>query len=275
MKDERRPAVGYVRMSTDQQQDSPTRQRQDIEALAQRQGFRIIRCYEDHGQTGTESSKRREFQKLLGDTKAGTFQAVLLSEQSRMSREDIFDAMQHWRLFRDAGVSIITCQRGELKFDNLGGVITAIVDQYGAREESVKLAQRVASGLRLKAKQGQRIGGMVFGYDREVIDDTGRVVKRVHFRERFRKPITWRTRLVPSEDAEAGAAVKWAFAAVRKGKTVGAVVRELQARKLLTVYGNPLDYNSTFGLQVNPTHAGTLRSGVDSRAKFCTLATDG
>jgi hypothetical protein len=38
---------------------------------------------------------------------------VLLSEQSRMSREDIFDAMQHWRLFRDAGVSIITCQRGD------------------------------------------------------------------------------------------------------------------------------------------------------------------
>jgi DNA invertase Pin-like site-specific DNA recombinase len=275
MSDNRKPAVGYVRMSTDQQQDSPARQRQDIEALASRQGFRIIRWYEDHGQTGTESSKRREFQKLLADAKAGTFQAVLLSEQSRMSREDIFDAMQHWRLFRDAGVSIITCQRGELKFDNLGGVITAIVDQYGAREESVKLAQRVASGLRLKAKQGQRIGGMVFGYDREVIDDTGRVVKRVHFRERFRKPITWRTRLVPSADAEAVAAVKWAFAAVRQGKTVGAVVRELQDRKLLTVYGNPFDYGSTLGLLTNPTYAGTLRAGVDSRAKFCALATDG
>ena len=81
-------AAGYIRMSTDQQQDSPARQRQDIEALAARQGFKITRCYEDHGQTGTESSKRREFQKLLGDAEAGTFRAVLLSEQSRMSRED-------------------------------------------------------------------------------------------------------------------------------------------------------------------------------------------
>ena len=43
MNDERKPAVGYVRMSTDQQQDSPARQRQDIQALAQRQGFRLIR----------------------------------------------------------------------------------------------------------------------------------------------------------------------------------------------------------------------------------------
>lgn len=274
MNDHRKPAVGYIRMSTDHQHDSPARQRHDIEALAQRLGFHIIRWYEDHGLTGTESSKRREFQKLLADAKVGTFRAVLLSEQSRMSREDIFDAMQHWRKFRDAGVSIITCQRGELKFDNLGGVITAIVDQYGAREESVKLAQRVASGLRLKARQGQRIGGMVFGYDREVLDDTGRVVKRVHFRERFRKPITWKTRLIPSEDAAAVAAVKWAFAAVRQGQTVGAVVRELQARKLLTVYGNPFDYGSTLGLLTNPTYAGTLRVGVDSRAKFCALTDD-
>ena len=39
----RKPAVGYVRMSTDQQQDSPARQWQVTQALAQRQGFRIIR----------------------------------------------------------------------------------------------------------------------------------------------------------------------------------------------------------------------------------------
>ncbi|MFN9291888.1 MAG: recombinase family protein, partial [Planctomyces sp.] len=114
-----KPAVGSIRMSTDQQQDSPARQRQDVEALAKRLRYRIIRWYEDHGQTGTESSKRKDFQKLLADAKAKTFCAVLLSEQSRMSREDILDAMQHWRAFRDAGVSIVTCQRGELKFDNL------------------------------------------------------------------------------------------------------------------------------------------------------------
>lgn len=83
--------------------------------------MRFIRWYEDHGLTGTESSKRKDLQKLLADVKGGKFQAVLLSEQSRMSREDIFDCMQHWRLFRDAGVAIVTCQRGELKFDNLGG----------------------------------------------------------------------------------------------------------------------------------------------------------
>jgi hypothetical protein len=132
---------------------------------------------------------------LLGDAKAGTFQAVLLSEQSRMSREDIFYAMQHWRLFRDAGVSIITCQRGELKFDNLGGVITAIVDQYGAREESICLADRVVSGKRLAIRNGQRQAAGLLGYDREILDENHLVVKRVPCGQKFIKPHHWASRL--------------------------------------------------------------------------------
>ncbi|MEQ1828157.1 MAG: recombinase family protein, partial [Pirellula sp.] len=76
MSNKLKPAVGYVRMSTDQQQDSPERQRRDIAAMADRSGYRIIRWYEDHGQTGTESSKRKEFQKLLVDAKSGAFCAV-------------------------------------------------------------------------------------------------------------------------------------------------------------------------------------------------------
>jgi len=188
MSDNRKPAVGYIRMSTDQQQDSPARQRQDIQALADRRGYCVVRWYDDHGQTGTESSKRREFQKLLADAKAGTFAAVLVSEQSRMSREDIFDVMMHWKLLRDAGVAIVTCQRGELQFDNLGGFLTAIVDQYGAREESIRLADRVVSGKRLAIRQGHRQGGALFGYDREILDEAGRVVRRVCGTEKFRKP---------------------------------------------------------------------------------------
>ena len=97
--------------------------------MAKRHGYRILTWYEDHGLTGTESANRPEFKRLLENAKGGKFQAVLLSEQSRMSREDIFDVMIHCRLLRDAGVRIVTCQRGELDFNNLGGVITAIVDQ--------------------------------------------------------------------------------------------------------------------------------------------------
>ncbi|MCA9161776.1 MAG: hypothetical protein KDA62_02310, partial [Planctomycetales bacterium] len=78
-----------------------------------------------------------------------------------------------------------------LRFDDLGGIIAAIIDQHGAREESVILASRVASGQRLQVSQGKRIGGTVYGYDRELYDDQGNMVRRVSFREKFRKPDTW------------------------------------------------------------------------------------
>jgi DNA invertase Pin-like site-specific DNA recombinase len=85
-------------MSTDKQEDSPARQRRDIEEMAKRHGYRILTWYEDHGLTGTESANRPEFKRLLENAKGGKFQAVLLSEQSRMSREDIFDVMIHCRV---------------------------------------------------------------------------------------------------------------------------------------------------------------------------------
>lgn len=266
-----KPAVGYIRMSTDRQEDSPARQRRDIEALAKRMGFSILRWYEDHGLTGTDSANRPEFLRLLADAKNGKFSAVLLSEQSRMSREDIFDATLHWRLLRDAGVQIVTCQRGEMDFNNLGGLITAIVDQYGAREESIKLAERVVSGQRNRALAGKRIGGFVFGYDREIIDESSNVVKVVHFRERFRKPPTWDSRLVPSTDTDAVEAVQWAFDSISRGGSMRAITNEFNHRKLKTSYGNAFIDSTVHGMLRNPTYAGILRVGEHSRGKFTRL----
>lgn len=266
-----KPAVGYIRMSTDKQEDSPARQRRDIERMADRQNYRITGWYEDHGLTGTESLNRPEFQRLLKNAKTGKFEAILLSEQSRMSREDVFDAMMHWKVLRDAGVRIVTCQRGELDFSNLGGVITAIVDQYGAREESVKLAQRVVSGQRLKVMNGQRIGGFVFGYDREIVDEKGKCVRRVHCRERFKRPANWSSKLVISEDRKAVSAIRWAFNAFVEGESLPEIAREFNRRGLATAYGNAFTISSIKGVLVNPTYAGILRVGKWARSKFCSI----
>lgn len=275
MNETKQPVVGYIRMSTDQQQDSPARQRRDVQSLADRLGYHIIKWYEDHGLTGTESSKRRDFQKLLIDAKAGAFRAVLLSEQSRMSREDIFDCMQHWRLFRDAGVSIITCQRGELKFDNLGGVITAIVDQYGAREESLKLADRVVSGKRLAVSRGQKQGGAPLGYDRQITDEAGRPIRRVSCREQFCKPMNWTSKLVVASDEKAVDAVRFMFESVASGAAYGAVARELNRRGFTTMHGKRFNGTAVRRTVSNPAYAGKIVAGRKRRGKFRSLHDEG
>ena len=91
MKRKMTAAVGYIRMSSDQQEASPARQKSEIEQLADREGYKIIRWYEDRGLTGTKS---------------GTFQAILMNEQSRFSREDVFAVVAHWHLLREAGAVV-------------------------------------------------------------------------------------------------------------------------------------------------------------------------
>jgi DNA invertase Pin-like site-specific DNA recombinase len=47
-----KPAVGYIRMSTDKQEDDPARQQGGIDEMAKRHGYRIIRWFEDHRISG-------------------------------------------------------------------------------------------------------------------------------------------------------------------------------------------------------------------------------
>jgi hypothetical protein len=124
-----------------------------------------------------------------------------------------------------------------------------------------QLASRVVSGQRLRASQGKRIGGTVYGYDRELYDDQGNMVRRVSFREKFRKPATWTSVLVPSDETEAVDGVQWMFHAVHDGHSVGHVVRGLNDRGLTTAAGKPFTYNSVLSMLRNHAYAGTLVVG--------------
>lgn len=84
----------------------------------------------------------------MAEAEAGTFAALLVSEPWHMSPEDVCDVTMHSKLLRDAGVAVVTCQRGELKFDNLGSFLTAVVDRCRPGAESTLLADRVVSGER-------------------------------------------------------------------------------------------------------------------------------
>jgi len=88
-------AVGYIRMSSDKQEASPEQQRQEIIALAKRDGYRIIRWYIDEGVSGDATDKRLDFQRMIRDAEGGGFQAVLCWDQDRFGR---FDSICEWRL---------------------------------------------------------------------------------------------------------------------------------------------------------------------------------
>jgi site-specific DNA recombinase len=269
------PAAAYIRMSTDQQDASPERQRSEVATLAVSGDYEIVREYEDLGLTGTESANRPQFQQMLKDAAAGKFRAILMCEQSRFSREDLFDVFAHWATLKKAGVKIVTCQRGEMRFDDLGGIITAIVDQHAAHDESLKIAARSVSGKLALLNRGiNAVGTRPFAFDREYVDEAGKVVKRVHFRDRFRRPVGWRKRLVPTKDRPTIEAIKWAFDAVISGATLTDVAREFNSRGVTTRSGRRFTCDAVSDVMTSPTLCGDVVVGAAraGKGKFARIA---
>jgi site-specific DNA recombinase len=103
-----KPAVGYVRCSTEMQEDSPEQQRREIEAYADKSGYEINEWFTDFGESGT-TFQRPQFQRLLKKVEAGAeFAAVIIYDESRWGRAIDAEENTYWRVhFRRYGVEVV------------------------------------------------------------------------------------------------------------------------------------------------------------------------
>ena len=103
------PAVGYVRCSTEMQEDSPAQQKKEIEAFAESHGYIINEWYVDFGKSGTTFDNRPEFQRLRQRVENGPeFRAVICYDESRWGRAIDAEENTFWRfLFRKHGVDVV------------------------------------------------------------------------------------------------------------------------------------------------------------------------
>ncbi len=262
------PAAAYIRMSTDLQADSPARQRMQIEDYANRNGYKVIRWYQDSGMTGTESRNRGDYQQLLKDASLGAFTAVLVAELSRMSREDLFSVIPQWGAFHKAGVTLVSCQRGTIDFNSIGGILMAIIDQHQAHSEVKTLADRTVSGKIKAALEGRKFGPSLLGYDRKIVDAGGNVLKIVRHTETFRKSPDMRSLFIPSENLEHVKAVQWAFKSALNGKSVLSIARELRKNGIVTRYRKPMTASGVYRILKNPAYMGVCRFGNECFGKF-------
>jgi site-specific DNA recombinase len=161
-------AVAYVRMSTDKQEDSPEQQRDEIRALAAREGFNVVREYYDGGISGTESDKRHDFKRLIKDAQERRdFEVILCRDQDRFSRFDPLEANHYWFLLRQVGVRIVTARQGELNFDELAGWLTASITQHGKAQYIRDISANVLGARLRSAQQGKWTHNRApYGYER-------------------------------------------------------------------------------------------------------------
>ncbi len=106
---EHKPAVGYVRCSTEQQEDSPDQQKRAIQDFAAANGYVVKEWFVDFGKSGTTFDQRPEFQRLRAAVENHpTFNAVICYDESRWGRAIDAEENTFWRVyFRRRGVDVI------------------------------------------------------------------------------------------------------------------------------------------------------------------------
>ena len=174
-------SVGYIRCSTDMQEESPAQQIKEIEHWANEKEFKVIRWYIDKGKSGTTFLKRPKFVELIRDVEHNPdFQYVLVYDESRWGRPSNPRENSYWKIhFERFGVKVIIINSQSKQENDIGSYVVEVVESAEASEYSKKLARATRRGTFSNAEKGFYNGGTApYGFIRVAVDKLSGEVRR-------------------------------------------------------------------------------------------------
>ena len=166
-------AVGYVRCSTDMQDDSINQQKIVISEWAKKNKLKIIGWYEDEGKSGTTFNERPGFNKLKEAIENNpNFYYVLAYDESRWGRaknprENIF-----WKMyFESYGIRVKIINSQSSNGNDLASYLIEAMEGAQASAYSANLSLATLRGQKSNAANGYSNGGTApYGYKRIAIN---------------------------------------------------------------------------------------------------------
>lgn len=159
-------AVGYLRRSTDRQEQSIPDQKKVVEAYCAEHNLKLLHCYVDDAISGTSAVGRKAFQQMMADAqKPGCeFGVVVCYDVKRFGRVDNDEAGYYRHVLKTHGVEVAYAS------ENFTGDYTddllRPVKQWQARQESKDLSKVTIRGLLSRSEGGWWMGGVPpHGYD--------------------------------------------------------------------------------------------------------------
>jgi DNA invertase Pin-like site-specific DNA recombinase len=183
-----KPAVAYLRRSTDRQDQSLPDQEAAIRRYAEANGFEILRLYTDDAISGTSADNRPGFQRLIADAGNGhcDFRTVLVYDIKRFGRVDNDEAGYYRHLLRKRGVEVVYTSEGFTGHDT--DEIVRTVKQLQARQESKDLSKVTLRGQLTSVHAGSYLGGVPpYGYDYLYRDSNKKPIHVVRYSEKGEK----------------------------------------------------------------------------------------
>jgi site-specific DNA recombinase len=253
----------YARISNDRQmqREGVQNQQKACLALARRNGWRVVRIYEDND-TGASSRSRKPrpaYDEMLAAAKGGQIDHVLAYSTSRLTRRP--RQLEDWLELHEArkvSVHFVTGPASDWT-STQGRAVARTLAAWDAAEAETT-GDRVAFAAEAAAQRGERSGGpRQFGYGRTTVvqlpDGTARR----------------RDSRLAELNPEEAAAIKIAFERKIKGDSDRSIWREWNDKGLRTARGNPWCGSSFREMLKSPQLAGFVvyagKIAVDDNGK--------
>jgi DNA invertase Pin-like site-specific DNA recombinase len=146
----------YSRVSTKDKGQEVENQLRQLREFSSVQGWTVCREFIDR-ETGS-TDDRTEFQSMFKDASQRKFDVLLFWALDRLSREGVLETLQHLNRLTSYGVGYRSFT--EQYFDSCGifkDAVIAIVATV-AKQERVRISQRVKAGLEVARAKGKRLG---------------------------------------------------------------------------------------------------------------------
>lgn len=145
-------------------------------------GWVFAGVYADNGITGTSTTQRSEFNRLMDDARSGEIDIILTKSISRFARNTV-DLLQAVRELKLLGVEVRFEREGIHSLTTDGELLLTLLASF-AQEESYSISDNVKWSIRNRYKAGITNSHRIYGYtwvdgSLHINDDEAQVVRRV------------------------------------------------------------------------------------------------
>jgi DNA invertase Pin-like site-specific DNA recombinase len=156
-------AIGYVRVSTDEQRLGPEAQRASIEAWATRERVSVVAWHVDQGVSGaTPIDGRAALCAALVALREHGAGLLLVAKRDRVARDVVIASMVE-RATASAGARLVSADgtgNGDTPAD---AFMRTVIDGAAAYERGL-IRARTKAALAAKSARGERVGSVPFGF---------------------------------------------------------------------------------------------------------------
>ncbi len=178
--------AAYCRVSTDKddQANSFESQKEYFKSkIDENDNWELFDIYADKGISGTNTSKRTDFNRMMRDAKSGKIDRIITKEVSRFARNTV-DTLQYTRELKSLGISVLFINDNIDTFDSDGELRLTIMASI-AQEESRKTSERVKWGQKRQMEKGIVFGRNILGYHLEngiltVNEEEAKLVRHIY-----------------------------------------------------------------------------------------------